>query len=129
MASYIPRMLGSFVPSSRLRRAPLAIGLCVLAVLFALEAKTAWYGPFAVPGGAIRAAKALPVGLPELVDHGVPAPDPAHPGVAFATLPAGATVWLPRAKGPALDETPRSHLLFFAACFSPSIFFRPPPVL
>lgn len=112
-----------------LRRTPLAIGLCLLAILFAIEAKTAWYGPVAGPGCNIRAAKALPVALPQLVDHGVPTPDPTHPGVVFAILPASTTAWLPRVKVPAFGEIQRNHLSFFTAYFSPATFLRPPPAI
>jgi hypothetical protein len=121
-------MSGWSADSLPLRRAPLAIGLCLLAILFALEAKTAWYGPAAGPGCDIRAAKALPAGSPKLVDHGAPSPDPEHPGVLFAALPAITVVWLSSIKDPAIGEIPRNHLPFFSvAHFSPSIFFRPPP--
>jgi hypothetical protein len=121
-------MSGWSAGSPNLRRTPLAIGLCLLAILFAIEAKTAWYGPLLGPGGNISAAKALPVALPELVDHGVPSPDPTHPGVVFTVLPASTTAWLPRVKVPAFGEIRRNHLFSFTAYFSPAIFFRPPPV-
>lgn len=120
-------MSGSFADSPLARRTPLAIGLCILAMLFAVEAKTAWYGPFLGPGCAVRAAKALPMGLPELVDHGVPTPDPAHPRAAFPALQESTPAWPPRVEVAALGEMQRSHLLFFATYFSPTIFFRPPP--
>ena len=110
------------------RRTSFALGLCLLAMLFALEAKTAWYGPPAGPASSISAAKALPVGLPELVEHGVPALDPARPGIGFVALPSPIVAWLPRVKVPALAEVQHNHLLFFTAYVSPAIFLRPPPV-
>src|SRR5579863_8253090 len=81
-------MSGWFAASYFYRRAPLAFGLCLLAFLFALEAKTAWYGPAAGFGGSVRAAKAQPATSPEVVDHGVPTPDPAHPNATFVALPS-----------------------------------------
>ncbi|HVN93318.1 MAG TPA: hypothetical protein VMT38_06470 [Terracidiphilus sp.] len=80
-------MLGWFAASHSFRRTPLALGLSLLAFLFAIEAKTAWYGPATGFGGIVRAAKAQPVTSPEVVEHGVPAPDPAHPGATFFLLP------------------------------------------
>ena len=121
-------MSGWFADSPVLRRTPLAICLCLLAILFALEAKTAWYGPADGPGSDISAAKALPVGSPELVDHGVPTPDPAHPRVEFPTFPVSTVASLLRIKVSSLGEIQRNHLFFFATCISPPIFFRPPPV-
>jgi len=121
-------MSGWFADSPLLRRTPLAIGLCLLAILFALEAKTAWYGPLVGPGRDISAAKALPVGSPELVDHGVPTPDPAYPRVEVPTFPVSTVASLLRIKISALGEIQRNHLFFFATCISPPIFFRPPPV-
>jgi hypothetical protein len=123
-------MSGWFAASLPVQRIPLAIGLCLLAILFALEAKTAWYGPAAGPGCDIRAAKAWPAGSPKVVNHGVPSPDPAHPGVHFAVLLASSMAPAPRIHPRVTGDIPRNHLPFFSlAHFSPSIFFRPPPAL
>ena len=121
-------MSGSFAASLFVRCAPLAFGLCLLAFLFAVEAKTAWYGPAEGLGSSVRAAKALPVAAPEVVEHGVPTPDPAHPDLAFAPLSPVAAASLVRVR--ALDD---SEILdvrlprFLAAGFSPPGFSRPPP--
>lgn len=123
-------MSGSFADCFPSRRRPLAICLCLLAFLFAVEAKTAWYGPKVGPGSDVQAAKALPAVTPKVVQHGVPAPDPVHPQIAFAALSAvsagspSAAHLFPR------QELLRSHLPHFTATFlSPQLFFRPPPVL
>jgi len=122
-------MLGWFAASLPARRSPLALGLCLLAILFALEAKTAWYGPAAGPGSDIRAAKALPVGSPELVEHGLPAPDPAHPHASFAALPDSVLTPFLWAGVPAISEILRGQRpIFSPAHLSPALFFRPPPV-
>ncbi|MGD0154455.1 MAG: hypothetical protein ABSB50_00060 [Terracidiphilus sp.] len=121
-------MSGSFAASLPYRRAPLAFGLCLLAFLFSIEAKTAWYGPFAGFGSSVREAKALPMATPEVVEHGVPAPDPAHPRLTFAILPAAAVISLAAARLPVGGEIVRNRLpLYTSAFFSPNNFFRPPP--
>jgi hypothetical protein len=121
-------MSGSFAASLSFRRAPIAFGLCLLACLFAFEAKTAWYGPAAGFGSSVRAAKALPVATPKIVEHGVPTPDPAHPHLAFTTPPQILVPGLVRVRALAGSEILANqlpHLL--AAGFSHSNLFRPPP--
>jgi hypothetical protein len=122
-------MSGWFAASPSYRRAPLALGLCLLAFLFAIEAKTAWYGPAAGFGGSVRAAKAQPVASPEVVEHGVPSPDPAHPDAAFALLPLTPISMLAGLPARALGEIlPRQKLRPFPAGSSYSNLFRPPPI-
>jgi hypothetical protein len=121
-------MSGWFAASPSYRRAPLVFGLCLLAFLFAFEAKTAWYGPAAGFGGSVRAAKAQPVTSPEVVEHGVPAPDPAHPHVAFSLLPQVATAMFAGLPARALGEIVlMQHPHFLSAGFSFANLFRPPP--
>jgi hypothetical protein len=123
-------MSGWFAASQSFRRAPLAFGLCLLAFLFALEAKSAWYGPVNGFGGTVRAAKAQPVASPEVVEHGVPAPDPAHPSAIFFALPPIALALIlcmfaqtrDRALLRLVVNSPASGLSF------PNLF-RPPPTL
>lgn len=105
----------------------MAAALCVLAIAFALEAKTAWYGPAAGPGSAVRSAKALPMDTPRVVQHGIPVPDPLHPQFAVAFLTLLFAV-------PVLAESLSGHAAAFdricvstAGFFSPPTFFRPPP--
>src|ERR1700690_1808159 len=81
-------MSGWFAASLAFRRTALTVCLCVLTFLFAVEAKTARYGPVAGPGSNVRAAKALPASPPRLVEHGVPAPDPTHPQVISPKISA-----------------------------------------
>jgi hypothetical protein len=101
--------------------------LCVLAIAFALEAKTAWYGPTQGPGSAVRSAKALLIDTPRLVNHGIPAPDPIHPELAVAfvallfALPILADSLPRRANTLALGRISAARFL------SPPAFFRPPP--
>ena len=123
-------MNGKSTASKALWRNALAFGLCLLAFIFAVEAKTAWYGPMDGPGSVVRAAKALPASTPKVIEHGVPVPDPIHPGHTFARLA------LLEAKQPAAAKWPgrndRSSATFqvsASAYFSPQFFFRPPPSL
>jgi hypothetical protein len=123
-------MSGLFVASLKFRRTSLAFGLCLLAFLFAVEAKTAWYGPVVGLGSSVRAAKALPEVTPKVVERNVSAPDPAHLQFAFAVLPPAADARLTHVSARAGGAIVFHHLpLFIAAYFSPSSFFRPPPAL
>jgi len=116
--------------SPALCRKLLACWLCLLAFTFAIEAKTAWYGPAAGPSSVIRAAKARRADTPKVVLHGAPTPAPLHPAVPFLNfaalalaLPAGSEFRSPR-------KATRGALTFAAASFhSPQLFFRPPPTL
>jgi hypothetical protein len=121
-------MLPDQAASPAFIRKLLTCWLCLLAVVFAIEAKTAWYGPATDPGSAVRFAKALPADLPQVVSHGIPTPDPLHPAIPFllfATflLAVGAENRMMR-KAPQGARTPQA-----ASFFSPQLFFRPPPVL
>lgn len=115
--------------SSRFKRFLYATCLCLLAALFALEAKMAWYGSPTSPLSSLQSEKARPADLPPLVSQGSSvldqAPSPLFlvffAAVAFiARLPIDirrlALVFSP-------DPVPA------APYFSPGLFFRPPPVL
>jgi hypothetical protein len=107
-----------------------ACGLCLLAVVFAVEAKTAWFGPAFGPGSDVRAAKALPADMPRIIAHGVPVPDPIHPQTPFADLAAHQACAQQRATRAVRDALVGVHLSpGGAAWFSPAVLFRPPPVL
>lgn len=111
-------------------RNTLALGLCLLAVLFALEAKTAWYGPTNGLCADIQSQKARPAKLPAVVSHGVSALPPATLPLALILLASLAGIartvadFLP---GIGIDF---NCIPVSAACyFSPGLFFRPPPAL
>ncbi|HZP06052.1 MAG TPA: hypothetical protein VFB43_14210 [Terracidiphilus sp.] len=109
-------------------RIALVWGLCLLAALFAVEAKMAWYGPVVGIGSAVRAAKAMPADSSKVVEHGVPTPDPVHPHIAFAVLTAlfvRVPANLPAFYNRLQDGSPQFATIFL----SPSLFFRPPPAL
>jgi hypothetical protein len=115
--------------SRNFKRTALAVGLCVLAFVFAMEAKMAWYSTAGGSGTEIAAAKARAADLPEVVAHGIPAPDPVHPQVFFVFLAAltAASLWKPDV----LSGRRFVHsdlAISSVAYFSSNLFFRPPPV-
>jgi hypothetical protein len=120
-------MFGNLAASTAKLRIALACILCVLAIAFAVEAKTAWFGPLTDPGSEVQAAKALPADMPRLIEHGFPVPDPVHPAIPFALI-ATLAVALPFL-APARNDVSRNEPpVSLAAYFFPLIFFRPPPV-
>jgi hypothetical protein len=114
----------------QMRRNTLALGMCLLAVLFALEAKTAWYGPANGPGIDIQSQKALPADLPAVVSHGISTHPPAAFPLAqmlFASIAALAWRQADVLPGTGIDC---NHISVSAApYFSPGLFHRPPPAL
>ena len=120
-------MLGLFAASLPLRRTPLAIGLCLLAFLFAVEAKTAWYGPEHGIGSDVRAAKAMPALSPELVDHGTSSPGRAHTHISLASLSPNAALWLLGTYARTRVVLRTRFAFFMADYWFPSLLFRPPP--
>src|ERR1700740_618822 len=116
--------------SKPMRRTALAMCLCLLAVLFALEAKIARYSPSSGPLSAIQSAKARPADGPELVSRGLAAASSAPLQWAFILLAAFATTGLMVAESSGwLRVVPRNHAVTTATYFSPGLFFRPPPEL
>src|SRR5579862_895134 len=116
--------------SNHLRRSALTVGLCLLAVLFALEAKFAWYGPANGPLTTIQSAKARPADLPELVSHGASA-HPASP-LQFALVYLSVLVTAVLVKSESfcrLELASKRQSLSATTYFSPGLFFRPPPAL
>lgn len=122
-------MLGLFAASLPLRRTPFALGLCLLAFLFAVEAKTAWYGPAHGIGSDVRAAKAMPALSPKLVDHGNSSLDRAQTHISLVAHSASTALWAPRVNVRAGVVRPTRPVLFVADYLSPSLLFRPPPVV
>ena len=117
-----------FLGVAAMKRNTLALGLCLLAALFALEAKTACYGPLNRSEKDLRSEKALPADLPMLVSSGVPSVLGIALPLAIVFVPlAPAIVWkdadiLPR-MGVDCSRIPVSALPYFSS----GLFFRPPP--
>lgn len=122
------QMMARLFASPKIRRNTLASVLCLLAVLFALEAKTAWYGPANGPGSEVRSQKARPADLPALVAHGDSTQAPSTLPMALVLLACfPVMVWMEAnsLRGIGLDFN--SIPVSAAPYFSPSLFFRPPP--
>ncbi len=113
-----------------MRTKTLALVLCLLAVLFAVEAKTAWYGPKTGPSGDIQSQKARPADLPAEVVHGVSTLSLVTFPLALIFLAAIAAItWTNAYFLPGVDVN-FNHLAVSAATyFSSGNFFRPPPAL
>jgi len=118
------------VPTSRaFRRTALALGLCLLAFGFAMEAKLACYSSAGGSGSDIVAAKARPVDLPEVVSHGVHLPGPVYSRMLVVLLAALTSPSLSKVDFLRIHDSVYNCLsVSFAAYFSPNLFFRPPPV-
>jgi hypothetical protein len=123
-------MAGSFAASLHFRRTFLASALCLLAFVFAVEAKTAWYRAAGRAAGSISAAKALPASTPKLVQHGISASHSSPAQALLALLVVASASWIAalatRAHGTVLCHDLPS---FNATWFSPACFLRPPPAL
>lgn len=110
-----------------MKRELLAMILCLLTLVFAFEAKTAWYMPPHTLGSEVQGAKALPADTPHLIPHGPVGQPPLFFFLPVALLTAFADVYIRRVKSfcsvPESDRSPSS-----SSAFSPGNFFRPPPV-
>ena len=113
-----------------MKRDTLALGLCLLAALFALEAKIAWYGPANGPGIDIRSQKALRADLLSVVSHESPSQPPHTFPLALLLLTSiGAVAWIGTDFLPGIDVDVNHVPVSSASYFSPALFFRPPPGL
>jgi hypothetical protein len=119
-----------WLPTSRsFRRTVLALGLCLLAFGFAMEAKLACYAPAGGSGSAIVAAKARPADLPEVVSRGVRTSGPVQSQMLVVVLAAltAASLWTANAL-PGRNAAHSRLSVSSSANFSPHLFFRPPPI-
>ena len=115
-------------PLRQINRNALALCMCLLAFAFAVEAKIAWYGPPRGPGSAVRAEKAQPVKLPEVVAHGVPTPNPIHPEAHSSLLGKIAPPSLGNAQVLVRAVASIDHPSSVSPYLGCNLFFRPPPV-
>jgi hypothetical protein len=118
---------GRLIRHSRLMA--VGIALCLLSALFAVEAKVAWYSPAGSATARISSAKLLPTEAPKLFPQRFASPfSPSHDSaenaalVAFARVSVTTTILAARTASsrPPVSASPS---------FSPSLFFRPPPVV
>jgi hypothetical protein len=118
----------SRLQGDRWRVTALGVALCVLAAVFAFEAKLAWFSPVGTPSAQISSAKLQRADAPRQLAQALAAPTdlhevpaPAMPALLLvlsvlivAMLPAGRVV--------------QARLKVSASpSFSPSLFRRPPP--
>lgn len=106
----------------------LGLVLCVLAALFSMEAKLAWYIPSSNPATQISASKLQQADAPRMIAHALSSSDCPVPHlpelakiVAFVRLTVEpGRIWR------TADTRPERLL---SDNFSPHVFFRPPPTL
>ncbi len=117
-------------PSRLIRDNALVVGLCLLAVLFAVEAKLAWYSPMHGPGSDVRSAKAFRPDTPKVVDRGNSSSSSDWHLITFALLATFATAFaapMSLMVGRHRERNPQQASL--AAFSVTNLFLRPPPVI
>jgi hypothetical protein len=118
---------GFLIRHSRLTA--LGIMLCLLAALFAVEAKIAWFSPAGSALAQISSAKARPAEPPKILPDRFASPTPpAYDFSGSAELVALALVLLAATMFAARVTQPRPQVCASPG-FSASLFFRPPPAL
>jgi len=111
------------------RLTALGILLCLLAALFSLEAKIAWFSPAGSARAQISYDKARPAEPPKALPQRLVSPAALARDFAgtatrlVAVLLADVTAAMVVKQGPARPPVSASP------GFSPSLFYRPPPVL
>ena len=102
----------------------LGILLCLLAALFAVEAKLAWFGPEGSPAAQISASKLQPADAPKIPSQNHL---PAFPVALFLQL-AAVLVLVTMGRGTTGAHRPiPERVLLGLPGFNHSLFFRPPP--
>jgi hypothetical protein len=109
------------------RSQPFAIGavLCLLAALFAFEAKLAWFSPDGTPYAQISAAKALPTDAPTLIAQVLATPPVSQHFPSDIPLLLAFAFFIPLIHwGFVVSEV---FIRPVSPRFSPHLFRRPPP--
>lgn len=110
------------------RRSALAVGMCLLAFLFAVEAKLAWYSPSTTPLSAIQSAKARPADAPDPIAQILSAVISSPQQFSLLLFVAFSAACLVKASPSlAIGVNPRTRRDSMAVFLSPTLFFRPPP--
>jgi hypothetical protein len=111
------------------RLTALGVILCLLAALFSVEAKLAWYGPAGSAGTQISFAKARPAEQPRMLPERFAWPSPpASDFSGTAALIAFVLVFFAHPLSE-FQKRPKNSGLPESSGFSSALFFRPPPVL
>jgi hypothetical protein len=121
-------MFGYLAAFRSITQTALALGLCLLALSFVMEAKLAWCGPVARMVSEVRASKALPDDAPTGV-HGVSASYPVYPRTPFA-IPEVIAAYCAADAQPVLRRSVASKHIPSVAnrYFVPYNFLRSPPL-
>jgi len=115
---------GFLIRHSRLTA--LGIVLSVLAALFAMEAKIAWFSPAGSATAQISSDKARPAEPPKALHHHFNAPTPQ--AVDFAGIATILTAILLLVHVVVLRRRPFNLSPSASPGFSAALFFRPPPI-
>jgi hypothetical protein len=111
----------------RRRLSVVGLVLCLLAALFAFEAKIAWFSPAGTPSAQISATKLQPADAPRLIARALAAPVSQRLAADPSLLLAVALLLAPKAPF-AFRESARDRIKVYASSsFSPPMFRRPPP--
>lgn len=116
--------MGKNIRSKRWCMAALGTVMCLLAALFAVEAKVAWYSPAGSARAQISYAKLRAAEPAKLMVHGQSQTVPGHLPVVSVLA---ACALLCAAVTGLHDSAPRPLKLSKSPAFSASHFFRPPP--
>lgn len=118
---------GFMIRHSRLTA--LGIVLCLLAALFSLEAKIAWFSPSGTASAQISYDKASPAEPTKALPLSVVSPEPpAHDLAGTAALVATALL-LAMASVLVVRLAPARQKVHVHPGFSSALLYRPPPVL
>jgi hypothetical protein len=121
-------MSGCLAARPPFKREVLAFGLCILAFVFAFEAKLAWYSPPGDPGIQISAAKALRADSPSMISHDNSAPgrDRAQGAVFMHAMLTAVFTATGRVSPKRIASSAEPSVLLSIAPV-PTVDFRPPP--
>lgn len=109
------------------RLSVVGVTLCLLAALFAFEAKIAWFSPAGTPTAQISAAKLQPADAPRLIAQALAAPVPQHLPAELPLLLALALLLAPLAQFALRESTRDGITVHVSSSFTPPMFRRPPP--
>lgn len=104
----------------------LGIVLCLLAALFAIEAKMAWFGPAGSAAVHVSSSKLQPADAPKLIAQALAPTHTAAWFPQFASLLLIVLIWQPMGR---LPRPVRVLRVPGSPGFASSLFFRPPPSL
>ena len=111
------------------RLTALGIMLCVLAALFAVEAKIAWFSPAGSATAQISFDKARPAEPPKALPQRLNSPAPSSLDFTAAAYLFASALLLAAAVRIVVRPVPIRRQVPLADGLSASLFFRPPPVL